>query len=246
MRACVQSIEAVHAVESIKALGSVCRLGAAYLLMWTFDYGLDGYAYASAVSYGLTLLLVLVYTLIHCPTWSLADHGCFLLISERARPLMHQVFIVCFVVQGEHKDYWPGWDLAAILNPKLNKRFLYLAVPMMVQYALQNGSIFYYQMLMSAQDCNLAAAYGATGAFTNTGGSVSLAIYVAVSVRVGTCLGASKPANATSDRPNKVTGCTARTCAQPHHTVHTLTLCALLQARTDRTMPSKWLSWARR
>ena len=52
------------------------------------------------------------------------------------------------------------------------------------------------QMLMSKADCQLAAAYGATGAFTNTGGSVSLAIYVAVSVRVGNCLGENKPANA--------------------------------------------------
>jgi len=67
---------------------------------------------------------------------------------------------------------------------------------MIAQYALQNWANFFFQMLMSKADCQLAAAYGATGAFTNTGGSVSLAIYVAVSVRVGNCLGENKPANA--------------------------------------------------
>jgi Na+-driven multidrug efflux pump len=84
--------------------------------------------------------------------------------------------LVVFRHQGAHKPYWFGWDIAAALNFDLNKRFFWMSLPLIMQYGLQNWANTFFQMLMSNSSCQLAAAYGATGAFTNTGGSVSTAI----------------------------------------------------------------------
>ena len=85
-----------------------------------------------------------------------------------------------------------------MLDPALNKRFLYLASPLVVQYAMQNWAWFVIQMIMSSECEDLASAYGVTSSFTNTAGSVSTALYTAVSVRVGTNLGEGWPAAAKS------------------------------------------------
>ena len=55
---------------------------------------------------------------------------------------------------------WRRRDLAAVLDPALNKRFLYLASPLVVQYAMQNWAWFVIQMIMSSECEDLASAYG--------------------------------------------------------------------------------------
>ena len=47
-----------------------------------------------------------------------------------------------------------------MLDPALNKRFLYLASPLVVQYAMQNWAWFVIQMIMSSECEDLASAYG--------------------------------------------------------------------------------------
>jgi len=55
---------------------------------------------------------------------------------------------------------WRRRDLTAVLDPALNKRFLYLASPLVVQYAMQNWAWFVIQMIMSSECEDLASAYG--------------------------------------------------------------------------------------
>jgi Na+-driven multidrug efflux pump len=100
---------------------------------------------------------------------------------------------VVFIWKRHHEKYWRGWDLPAALNPELNKRFLTLAAPLIVQYAMQNWAWFIIQMIMSSECEDLSSAYGVTSSFTNTAGSVSTALYTAISVRVGTNLGEGRP-----------------------------------------------------
>ena len=100
---------------------------------------------------------------------------------------------VVFVWKRHHAPYWRGWDLAATMDTQLTRRFLWLSAPLIFQYATNNVANLTLQMLMSSECEDLASAYGVTSSFTNTAGSVSMALYVAVSVRVGTNLGEGRP-----------------------------------------------------
>jgi MATE family multidrug resistance protein len=160
----LESIEIVKETESIAAAFSLLKV----FFSWFFMYGicdkcLNGYAYASAVSYGGQLFVLL---------------------------------LIVFYIRKHHMEYWRGWDIKGLLDRKLNRRFVILATPLVVQYAMQNWAWMLLQGLMSSECEDLAAAYGVTSAFTNTAGSVSTALYVAVSVRVGTNLGEGRPAAA--------------------------------------------------
>ena len=42
-----------------------------------------------------------------------------------------------FYVKKHHIEYWQKWDVSQVLNPALNRRFIILALPMVVQYAMQ-------------------------------------------------------------------------------------------------------------
>ena len=185
----LESIEIVEEAELIAALGSLGKAGFSCLFMFHLGYSnvddsvaesdwkssdivhwpkvrgyqLNGFAYASAVSYCAQLALL---------TW------------------------VVFIWKRHHEKYWRGWDLQAALNPELNKRFLTLAAPLVIQYAMQNWAWFIIQMIMSSECEDLSSAYGVTSSFTNTAGSVSTALYTAISVRVGTNLGEGRPAAA--------------------------------------------------
>jgi Na+-driven multidrug efflux pump len=182
----LESIEIVEEAELIAAMGSIAKAGFSCLFMFhlgssTVDdsetesawkasevikwpqvvgYQLNGFAYASAVSYTAQLVLLV---------W------------------------VVFIWKRHHEKYWRGWDLSAALNPELNKRFLTLSAPLIIQYAMQNWAWFIIQMIMSSECEDLSSAYGVTSSFTNTAGSVSTALYTAVSVRVGTNLGEGRP-----------------------------------------------------
>jgi Na+-driven multidrug efflux pump len=61
----LESIEEVKWAEPLKAVGSVTRLGLAYVFMWSAGYGLNGYAYASAVGYGISCVLLLIIVFWH-------------------------------------------------------------------------------------------------------------------------------------------------------------------------------------
>ena len=69
----LESIEVVELAEPIKAVGSVARLGLAIVFVWYAELGLNGYAYASCVGYGLSLVLLLLivfyYKGEHKPYW---------------------------------------------------------------------------------------------------------------------------------------------------------------------------------
>lgn len=185
----LESIEIVEEAELIAAIGSLGKAGFSCLFMFHLGssrvddsvaksdwdsseiidwptvkgYQLNGFAYASAVSYSAQLALLI---------W------------------------VVFVWKRHHEKYWRGWDLQATLNPELNRRFLTLAAPLIIQYAMQNWAWFIIQMIMSSECEDLSSAYGVTSSFTNTAGSVSTALYTAISVRVGTNLGEGRPAAA--------------------------------------------------
>ena len=61
----LESIEVVELAEPIKAVGSVARLGLAIVFVWYAELGLNGYAYASCVGYGLSLVLLLLIVFYH-------------------------------------------------------------------------------------------------------------------------------------------------------------------------------------
>ena len=47
------------------------------------------------------------------------------------------LLLIVFFLKKHHKPYWQKWDLAQVFNPALNRRFIILAAPMVVQYAMQ-------------------------------------------------------------------------------------------------------------
>ena len=51
------------------------------------------------------------------------------------------LLLIVFFLKKHHKPYWQKWDLAQVFNPALNRRFIILAAPMVVQYAMQVRTI---------------------------------------------------------------------------------------------------------
>jgi Na+-driven multidrug efflux pump len=186
----LESIEVVEEAESIAALGSLAKAGLSCLFMFHLgssritDASMEESDWkSSAVTDQPGWPVVVGYQLNGFAYASVVAYSAQLAL----------LLWVVFFWKRHHEKYWRGWDLAATLNPELNKRFLVLAAPLIVQYAMQNWAWFIIQMTMSSQCEDLSSAYGVTSSFTNTAGSVSTALYTAISVRVGTNLGEGRP-----------------------------------------------------
>ena len=175
----LDAISVVQAPSFISALFAIAGVGLAWLLMYegievSSDQepgagseeggfalavprlGLNGFAYASAVTYTLQGLVLYLWV---------------------------------FRYRKQHSHVWFGWQPKRVFHRGLNNRFIMLALPMMLQYALNSWTSTIFQLFMSRRSELYAAAYGVCSTYVSTGGSVSNALFMAVSTRVGNCLG---------------------------------------------------------
>ena len=79
------------------------------------------------------------------------------------------------------------------VNPATLKRFLLLSVPMIASQLADSASATLFFSLMSGYSEQHVAAYGVLDALRWTGASISMGLYTAASIRVGTLLGEGKP-----------------------------------------------------
>ena len=89
--------------------------------------GLNGFAYASAITYTLQGICLYAYV---------------------------------FAYRGQHKHVWFGWNPKRVFHGKLMCRFVLLAMPMIIQYALNSWTSTIFQLFMSHKSELFAAAYG--------------------------------------------------------------------------------------
>jgi Na+-driven multidrug efflux pump len=172
----LDAISIVQAPSFISAVWAIIMVLVSWWLMyrgWTLDnagggvwdlgehgLGLNGFAYASGICFSLQLVTLYLYV--------------FMYRKAHLRP---------------GKEVWFGWQPRRVFGWALNRRFIMLALPMVVQYALNSWTSTIFQMFMSSRSQLLSAAYGVTSTYISTGGSVSNALFMAVSTRVGEVLG---------------------------------------------------------
>ena len=172
----LDAISEVKGPSFISAVWAVIMIALSWLLMyrgWTFDIGsagmwtmapgglgLSGFAYASAICFSLQMITLYLYVF----QWK----------KLHVKP---------------GAEVWFGWQPKRVFHCGLNQRFIMLALPMMLQYALNSWTSSVFQLFMSSKSQLLSAAYGITSTYISTGGSVSNALFMAVSTRVGEVLG---------------------------------------------------------
>ena len=116
--------------------------------------------------------------------------------AKVAQPPFHQVYnpdgipgslggLVPRLPSGFHRSHLSGWRI--LITPSMHVWSQMLAD--------SAGATCYYS-LMAGYGERALAAYGVTDALTGTGGSFSLALWTAISIRVGTLLGENDPARA--------------------------------------------------
>lgn len=155
----LECLEIVSSVSFIAAVWTVARLVLAYLCMHPLHLGLNGYAYGFA-------------------------GACF--------GQLVTLVLVVFVWRKQHLEpqkWWFGVGCQAAANPAMNGRLLTLAAPLALQAALASWHTTIYNMLMAEYNAEQVAGYGVSDALTGAGGSFSLALYTATSIRVGVLLG---------------------------------------------------------
>ena len=138
----------------------------AWILMFHFDMGLNGYAHAYTVA-----------TVGQCIT----------------------MYLVIGVWKKQHlqpEKWWYGLGCSDALAKSINWRFVKCTIPMVVQMLADSAGATVYYSLMAGYGERSLASYGVSDALTGTGGSFSLALWTATSIRVGTLLGENDPARA--------------------------------------------------
>eukprot|EP01046_Picozoa_sp_COSAG06_P034289 COSAG06_NODE_3581_length_5158_cov_1.957304_3_plen_616_part_00 len=158
-------LEIVSLVAINAAFWALTKVPLAWLLMFHFDMGLVGYAHTFTVA-----------TVGECVAmWYI---------------------VVCWKKQhiNPHR-WWHGLDLSRTggVNPATLKRFLLLSVPMIASQLADSASATLFFSLMSGYSEQHVAAYGVLDALRWTGASISMGLYTASSIRVGTLLGEGKP-----------------------------------------------------
>lgn len=69
------------------------------------------------------------------------------------------LYMVVFAWKKLHADVWFGWQPRRVFHGGLNRRFIQLALPMMLQYALNSWTSTMFQLFMQQRD-NVAKAHG--------------------------------------------------------------------------------------
>jgi Na+-driven multidrug efflux pump len=158
----LECLEIVSSVSAIAAVWTVARVALAWAIMHPMNAGLNGYAYGFAAScVGQLISLILVV----------------------------------FVWRKQHLEpqrWWFGLgckEALCCVSPALNRRLLVLSAPLALQAALASWHTTIYNMLMAEFNAEQVAGYGVSDALTGAGGSISLALYTATSIRVGVLLG---------------------------------------------------------
>jgi Na+-driven multidrug efflux pump len=109
------------------------------------------------------------------------------------------MWLVVVVWKKQHVEptqWWHGVRCRPALSVALSKRFVKLAAPMVVQMAADfAGSTIFYSLMSTVSTAHVAA-FGVADALRGTGGSISMGLYTASSIRVGTLLGEGDPAGA--------------------------------------------------
>ena len=162
----LECLEIVSSVSAIAAVWTVARVFLAYLMMHPLGAGLNGYAFGFAVSCVGQLLSLL---------------------------------LVVFVWRKQHIEpqrWWFGVGCKEALSPALSRRLLVLSAPLALQAALASWHTTIYNMLMAEYNAEQVAGYGVSDALTGAGGSISLALYTATSIRVGMLLGEGRVSKA--------------------------------------------------
>jgi Na+-driven multidrug efflux pump len=162
----LECLEIVSTVAFIAACWTVIKVPLAYVLMFPLDLGLEGYAHA----YTLATVGQLLTMWVIIGAWK----------KQHLRP----------------ERWWHGVQCKEALDRALNVRFIKCMIPMTFQMVADSaGDTFYYAHMASFSERSLAA-YGVCDALTGTGGSFSLALWTAVSIRAGTLLGENDPRRA--------------------------------------------------
>ena len=91
--------------------------------------------------------------------------------------------------QGKNTKYWRGLDVRSALAPRMNAHFIVLSAPQIGVYILDASAHTFYYSWMAQYGAQQVAAYGVGDGWTWTGGCITLVLYTACSVRVGTRLG---------------------------------------------------------